>query len=583
MILALRRQPGKATIRAVKTVLGGPGALADYPGPAALIDRDGRLTAANRHADAVACILVGGNGTADTPQTFILDALRTGKVVTETVIVTAQSACRWAEAGARVEITVLPVVPGESALVLGRNLSLATALRDALVDSRRRYKELIEICNDFCWETGADGTFTFVSPRGAVGYRAEELVGKSPLEFLVEAEGAGAATPFTAEAPVSEVDVWFRRADGAIACLVATAIPLLDADGNRCGARGVCRDVTEIRERTAAQAAAQVRERMLAHLTRTIRDEIEPDRMLATAATSTAKALDASGCRIFRATADGELQPAAEWGAAPRDAGAVASLLAQVGAAGNPVTTEHGDQVLMCIATSYRHALNGALCVVRQGTAGAWTVEERALATDVATQLGVAIAQINNQLRLEALSRTDALTGLLNRRAFDEELGRRFKHASADTAPGALLFLDLDNFKPVNDMLGHEKGDEALKRVASLLTANSRPGDLVARLGGDEFALWLERTDEESAAGRARELLEESHVLTPYSGDPARPLGFSIGIAVHRPARGETTDGLIRRADQAMYAVKHNAKGDFAIAAPDHAAAGPAAGFRASA
>jgi diguanylate cyclase (GGDEF)-like protein/PAS domain S-box-containing protein len=581
MIPLFRRRSGKAIVQAVKTVLGGPGALADFPGPAALIDRAGRVVAANRHADAAARILGLGAGTA--PPAFIREALEAGKVVAETIAVTAKTAGQWAEAGARVEITVLPVVPGETALVLGRNLSLETALRDALVDSRRRYKELIEICNDFCWETGADGTFTFVSPRGGVGHRAEDMVGKSPLEFMTESDTDIAASPFAAKTPVSEFDVWFQRADGTLANLVATAIPLLDHDGSWCGARGVCRDVTEIRARDAAQAAARIREHLLAHLTRTIRDEIEPDRMLQTAATSTAKALEASGCRIFRADADGKLQPAADWGTVPGDAGAADSLLAQIGAGGNPVTTEHGDQILMCIATSYRHALNGALCVVRAHSAGAWTAADRTLAADVATQLGVAIAQINNHLHLEALSRTDALTGLLNRRAFDDELGVRFERAGADTAPGALLYVDLDNFKPVNDTLGHEKGDEALKLVASLLTADSRPGDLVARLGGDEFALWLERTDDEAAAGRARELLGESRALAPYSGDPARPLGYSIGIAVYRPAVGESPESLTRRADEAMYAVKRDGKGGYVIAAPALPAAAPPAKSRASA
>jgi diguanylate cyclase (GGDEF)-like protein/PAS domain S-box-containing protein len=581
MISLFRRQSGNAIVQAVKTVLGGPGALADFPGPAALIDRGGRVLAANRHADAAAHILGFGTGTA--PPAFIPDALETGEVVAETIVVTAKTAGQWAAAGARVEITVLPVVPGETALVLGRNLSLESALRDALVDSRRRYKELIEICNDFCWETDADGTFTFVSPRGAVGHSADELVGKSPLEFMAEPDADSAASPFAAKIPVSEIDVWFLRADGTLANLVATAIPLLDHNGHWCGARGVCRDVTEVRARDAAQAAARIREHLLAHLTRTIRDEIEPDRILQTAVTSTAKALEASGCRILRADADGKLQPAADWGTAPRDTGAAESLLAQIGAGGNPVTTEHGDQILMCIATSYRHALNGALCVVREKNAGVWSAAERTLAADVATQLGVAIAQINNQLHLEALSRTDALTGLLNRRAFDDELARRLGRGGADTAPGALLYVDLDNFKPVNDMLGHEKGDEALKLVASMLTANSRPGDLVARLGGDEFALWLERTDDESAAGRARELLGESRALAPYSGDPARPLGFSIGIAVHRPAAAETPENLIRRADEAMYAVKRDGKGGFVIAAPSHPAVLPATKSRASA
>ena len=100
------------------------------------------------------------------------------------------------------------------------------------------------------------------------------------------------------------------------------------------------------------------------------------------------------------------------------------------------------------------------------------------------------------QQRLERQARTDALTGLLNRRAFLEDLGRRLRRQAQDPlragrAEGALLFLDLDNFKPINDRLGHEAGDAALVAVAGLLREMVRPTDLAARLGGDEFALWL--------------------------------------------------------------------------------------------
>jgi diguanylate cyclase (GGDEF)-like protein len=166
------------------------------------------------------------------------------------------------------------------------------------------------------------------------------------------------------------------------------------------------------------------------------------------------------------------------------------------------------------------------------------------------------------------LSRTDGLTGLLNRRAFNDELRARIGRGGEVSAPGALFFIDLDNFKPVNDILGHQKGDEALQAVARMLAEKTRPGDLVARLGGDEFALWLERTENHTAEGRAQELLRDSSVLDEYSGDPERPLGLSLGIAVHQPASEESLDALTLRADEAMYQVKHNGKSGFEIAPP---------------
>ncbi|TDI57171.1 MAG: PAS domain S-box protein, partial [Alphaproteobacteria bacterium] len=91
-----------------------------------------------------------------------------------------------AASGGRVELTILPMGDGTSALVLGRNVVLEHNLRTALVESRQRYKDLVEISSDFAWETDAGGVFAFVSPQGALGYRAEELVGRPPSDFFVE-------------------------------------------------------------------------------------------------------------------------------------------------------------------------------------------------------------------------------------------------------------------------------------------------------------------------------------------------------------------------------------------------------------
>jgi diguanylate cyclase (GGDEF)-like protein len=118
----------------------------------------------------------------------------------------------------------------------------------------------------------------------------------------------------------------------------------------------------------------------------------------------------------------------------------------------------------------------------------------------------------------------------------------------------------------VNDVHGHHQGDEALKAVAELLIANTRPGDFVRRLGGDEFALWLDRTDEASSITRAQELLAASATLARYSGDEAKPLGISLGIASRLPDDDETIAELSERADAAMYEIKHGDKGGYALA-----------------
>jgi PAS domain S-box-containing protein len=210
------------------------------------------------------------------------------------------------------ELNVLPLGDG-TAMAVAKDVTLESNLRSALVESRQRYKDLVEISSDFAWETGADGTFVFVSPKGALGHSADQLVGHRPGEFVLEQPGVDGMLPFRADRPVEDAEVWMRRADGRAACLLVSSAPLLDAEGRSRGVRGVCRDITREREREAALARANNRERLMTYIVRTVRDTVDPADMLKTAAEATARALGATGCQIFRQQDDGYL-PAAVFG-----------------------------------------------------------------------------------------------------------------------------------------------------------------------------------------------------------------------------------------------------------------------------
>jgi diguanylate cyclase (GGDEF)-like protein/PAS domain S-box-containing protein len=540
----------QSTLDAARTLLAGPGALAAWSGPAVVMRGDAAVLDGNDAATPLLETLMQG-GDADTAR--ICAAIEADAPVTLVI----------GGAGRRYEIAVVPLDGGDTGLLLGRDVTFDSSLREALVESRQRYKDMVEISGAFCWETGADGRFAFVSPRGALGWSADDLVGHDPAQFLHDVAQPGPG-PFGATGRVTDVDVWFRRREGGLACLLTTALPLIDSDGRWRGARGLCRDVTGTRARDAALARATMRERLLAHVARAVRDEIEPDRMIAAATTATARALAADACRIVALPGD----DATVMG---EDAGADAAAVAEAARTGHPVCGGDGVRRTLAVAASFRGRPNGALLLVRDGAAEPWSEDDLALAADVAAQIGIALAQIDRERRLEALSRTDALTGLLNRRAFEAELAERLARGGA---PGALVYVDLDNFKHVNDGHGHAAGDEVLRAVARLLAGNTRPGDLLARLGGDEFALWLERTDMAAAARRGEELVTSAGALAPYSGDAAHALGFSVGGAVFAPGSNETLAALVARADAAMYSVKQNGKGGFSIAAPA-VAAGP--------
>jgi diguanylate cyclase (GGDEF)-like protein/PAS domain S-box-containing protein len=164
---------------------------------------------------------------------------------------------------------------------------------------------------------------------------------------------------------------------------------------------------------------------------------------------------------------------------------------------------------------------------------------------------------LEDELRHQAFH--DALTGLANRALFEDRLAHALAGARRHGRPVAVLFLDLDDFKTINDSLGHSCGDELLRAVAIRIAAVVRVTDTAARLGGDEFAVLLEIMDHDSdAESTASRLLER--LAPPFQiGDRELRVSASIGIAVSDGAVG--VDELLRNADTAMYAAKDAGKG----------------------
>lgn len=152
------------------------------------------------------------------------------------------------------------------------------------------------------------------------------------------------------------------------------------------------------------------------------------------------------------------------------------------------------------------------------------------------------------------------MTSLLNRRAFTESVDKRLIIQKRQRQSCALLYIDLDNFKQVNDTYGHAAGDEVLVTLSSILKRTTRTEDLCCRLGGDEFAVWLENADEESAIQSARRILECTSELQKLAENDTHPLSLSIGIALSNAQSGLKLDTLMEHADNALYDVKKNGK-----------------------
>ena len=155
---------------------------------------------------------------------------------------------------------------------------------------------------------------------------------------------------------------------------------------------------------------------------------------------------------------------------------------------------------------------------------------------------------------LETTSRSDELTGLLNRRGFLFELNRALAAAKRYDETGMLVYVDLDGFKDINDSFGHPAGDAALCYVARILEENVRATDYVARLGGDEFAVLLTHASREQALGRA-EILDQI-LNTAHVSWESRNIPLAASVGVYAYDQTSTPDDLVRMADEAMYKTK---------------------------
>ena len=159
---------------------------------------------------------------------------------------------------------------------------------------------------------------------------------------------------------------------------------------------------------------------------------------------------------------------------------------------------------------------------------------------------------------MESIATSDPLTGVLNRRGFERDAAMRLTQ-SDDEATGALLFVDLNEFKGINDRYGHEVGDQLLKIAAERLRKSLRSCDIIGRLGGDEFVALVPDVDATIADKLAKRLT--SSLEEPYNiGQNQLRCAASIGLALY-PRNANTLTGLLREADQAMYRAKARCRG----------------------
>jgi len=182
------------------------------------------------------------------------------------------------------------------------------------------------------------------------------------------------------------------------------------------------------------------------------------------------------------------------------------------------------------------------------------------------------------ETELRHLADHDPLTGLLNRRRFELDVERQLTHAQRYRRPGAVIVLDVDRFKQINDTYGHSVGDRLIVSVADALRTRLRTSDTIARLGGDEFAVLLPEIDRTGVEAVARDLVQAiAGHSTWVEGRVLPRVTISVGAATFGPDAGLERESLVVAADTAMYRAKEAGRNGYAIADADGGAATPAA------
>lgn len=432
------------------------------------------------------------------------------------------------------------------------------------VDASALYPKLVDLLLDTVFAVDEHGAIVFVSKacEQLLGYTPEEMIGTRVLSYLhpddLERTRAAAERVMSGQ-PHIDFENRYLHKDGHVVHILWSA-HWYEEDRLRIA---VARDVTALR-RSNKTRDALYRISEAAHEAPTIRALCDGVRRLIgelfpeSAFFLILKDPDTGTLRLpdWQTAADWTEQAATEGTALAEVTLAKRSLLATVDPAlpGVGVAGTDGANWLGVPMTSGDRLL-GALVIETREQRSSYDQGDQDLLQFVATQVATVVDRKRAEERLRFLAHHDGLTGLTNRALFYDRLETALRSANRQENRIALLFLDLDGFKEINDTRGHETGDRILVEVARRLEDGTRDTDTVARMGGDEFTVLLTNIGDRSAVETAVSKLRELLALPVDLGGESIRINCSIGIAVY-PEDGSTAGELLGRADTRMYAGK---------------------------
>ncbi len=440
---------------------------------------------------------------------------------------------------------------------LEREIEERRQAEETLNESRQQFQGLVETLYDWVWEVDTRGRYTYVSPqvKNILGYEPREILGKTPFELMSPEEATQVAEKFTTLIkelkPIVALENINIHKDGHRVVLETNGLPFSDADGNFKGYRGTDRDITQRKQ--AEELLAAERQRLAYILEGTNVGTWEWNVQTGETVFNERWA-EIIGYRLeeFASVSIDTWMELVH----PDDLKTSGDLLER-----------HFNKELPyyeCEARM-RHRDGSWVWVLDRGKVVTWADDGKPLFVS-GTHQDITARKLAEE-KIRHMATHDGLTDLPSLSLAKDRLSMALGMARRHKNLTAVMFIDLDGFKAVNDTLGHDAGDDMLKQAAQRLLACVRETDTVARVGGDEFliiATGLHSSDDAAQiAEKAIHLVSQPVTL---NGKQA-VVGASIGIALY-PDQAEDIDQLIKQADKAMYRTKTSGKNGFCFANP---------------
>lgn len=430
-------------------------------------------------------------------------------------------------------------------LVVGRVAAEYERLNimERLTDQEKQYRDLVYCSSDFIWEVNENVEYSFPSssPDGLLGYTAAELVGKTPFDFMPKEEAEKVRLSFKStwehRESFSGLENINIHKDGTLVYIETSGVPIFDSQGIFKGYRGVDRNISERKKK-------EIELKLAATVLETATEAV-----MVTDINNHIIKVNKAFTTITGYTIDevlGETPSVLKSGR--HDAHFYIEMLKTLQLCGEwegEIWNRRKNGEI------FPEWLTVSAIQNDQGDIGGYV----SLFSDITKRK-------EYEEKIEYQANYDALTGLANRHLLADRFSRAIDRADRKNSRVALLFIDLDRFKQVNDSLGHTFGDKLLQEVSSRLYSHVRKSDTTARLGGDEFAvIFPDVPDIHHVEDSIRNILKSLSKRYKIEGNEVY-LSASIGVTVY-PDDGNTIDDLLRNADSAMYKAKENGRNSF--------------------